>query len=426
LGHNILKDLYNLAGKNNKAISFYNLAVTSMKQSHYENAINSFLQALKEDNSVQMQSTVRPNLAQAYILNDRILEGIEELTKAKSLSQSNDYLAYIHANLGFAYTKSKNYGFAIKEYKTSLKYKKDPATHYSLAMLYESKYQGNLAQSEIEKALKLAPENDLYEEAYKNLDSTPAVSLKVGRTAQPLNTLGLIVTPAYRPKEKDFYPLVIYLYSESPFLKTVKTGDYITACESQDSVGKTLIEALNVSSGNRAVLTLNGSSRVIANAINPITRKLNETEKIKLYRDWFKSFDSRIVLIQSITNEEEKNDIGTKWGYEFESLIRSWSAYIKQDPSFEQSFFLLMEFFQAYTYSNTEDNEVHYEINLSKLDFTFANSIMINFFKDIGFNETANYLESKTKQSLDKEVLDPKNKLAKKAIKPRSIVNKKA
>lgn len=424
MGHNILKDLYNLAGKSNKAISFYNLAVTSMNQKNYDNAINSFLQALKEDNSIQMQSTVRPNLAQAYILNNRILDGIEELTKAMTLSQSSDYLAYIHANLGFAYTKSKNYGLAIKEYKTSLKYKKDPATHYSLAMLYEAKYQGNLAQSEMEKALKLAPENELYEQTYKNLDNTPAVSLKVGRTAQPLTTLGLIITPAYRPQEKDFLPLIIYVYDESPFLKTLKTGDYITSCETQNSVGKSLVEALNVESGNKVVLTLNNSSRVIGNSINPITRKLNETEKIKLYRDWFKSFDSRIVLMQSIENEEEKNDIGTKWGYEFESLIRSWSAYIKQDPMFELSFFLLMEFFQAYTYTNSD--EVHYEINLAKLNFTFANTLMINFFKDIEFFETVKYLEEKVKGEEQKENSDPKTKLAKKPIKSRSIVNKKA
>ena len=54
----LLNDLYNLAGKNNKAISHYNLALTSMQQKNFPNAISSFHKSLKDDESPQMQAMI--------------------------------------------------------------------------------------------------------------------------------------------------------------------------------------------------------------------------------------------------------------------------------------------------------------------------------------------------------------------------------
>ena len=88
-------------------------------------------------------------------------------------------------------------------------------------------------------------------------------------------------------------------------------------------------------------------------------------------------------------------------------MIRSWSTYQK-DPLFDSAFALLMEFFQAYT---TGDNqEVIYEINLAKLNFTVITKSLVDFFHSIGFIITAKYLDNKI-NSLDKNNLGKPKKL---------------
>lgn len=403
----LLNDLYNLANKNNKAISHYNLALTSMQQKNFSNAILSFQKALKDDDKSQMQSMIKPNLGLAYIMNGEYEKGIDELLNSLSLNNSNEGLAFIHANMGYAYSQLKNYGLAILEYRKSLKYNQNNAqAHYALGMLYESKFQADLASFEIEKAITLDPQNELYKEAKNSLSNMAALSLKIGRTAQPLSSLGLIVTPSYSIVEKEYFPLIIYIYPESPLKKLVKEGEYIKYVDRNESnQDKSVIEALDIEPENKVSMLVN-NSKIVATAIPRITKKLNEEEKIKLYRSWFYSFDSRVVSILELKNLKDKEEAGTKWGYEYESLIRSWSAYMK-DPLFESAFALLMEFFQAYTY-NEKPDEVHYEINLAKLNFSVVTSTLVNFFREIGFNESAKYFESKIK--INKPLNDGKNK----------------
>lgn len=401
----LLNDLYNLAGKNNKAISHYNLALTSMQQKNFPNAISSFHKSLKDDESPQMQAMIRPNLGLALIMNNNFEQGVEELINALNLTNSNEGIAFIHANLGYAYSQLKNYGLAIMEYRKAIKFNPNNAqTHYALGMLYESKFQSDLANSEISKAISLDPENELYKEAEKNLSNLAALSLKVGRTAQPILNLGLIVTPSYSVASKDYLPLIIYVYNESPLKKLVKEGDFITYVEQAQNENKSIMECLNVEAGTKINMIVN-NSKISVNSIPKITRKLNEEEKIKLYRAWFNTFDKRIITIFEMTNLKEKEEAGTKWGYEFESLIRSWSSYMK-DPLFESAFALLMEFFQAYTYNNSD--EVHYEINLAKLNFTVITSLLVNFLREIGFNESAKYFESKIKVNRPEDKTKPK------------------
>lgn len=393
----LLNDLYNLAGKNNnKAISHYNLALSSMQQKNFANAIAYFHKSLKDDESGQMQSMIKPNLGLAYVMNGDFEKGIDELVGSLNLNNSNEGIAFIHANLGYAYSQLKNYGLAILEYRKSLKYSPNNAqTHYALGMLYESKFQSDLASAELEKSISLDPENQTYQDAYESLSNMAALSLKVGRTAQPLLNLGLIVTPSYSLLEKDYFPLIIYIYPESPLKKLAKEGDYIKFVEkNENNKDKSIMELLDVPDGTKLSMVIN-SSKVVITTIPKITKKLNEEEKIKLYRSWFYSFDNRIVSIFETKISKNKEEAGTKWGYEFESLIRSWSSYMK-DPLFESAFALLMEFFQAYTYNDKPD-EVHYEINLAKLNFSVITSTLINFFREIGFNESAKYFESKIK-----------------------------
>jgi tetratricopeptide (TPR) repeat protein len=397
----LLNDLFNLSGKNNKAISYYNLALTSISQKNYTSAINSFLKALKEDKSPQFQSMVRPNLGQAYVMDNQFEKGIAELMKSSELQSTNEGHSFIHANLGYAYCQLKNYGLAIMEYRTAIKYKpNDAKIHYALATLYQTKFQSNLAYSELEKALKLEPENEVFKKAHTTLDRTPALSLKVGMSATPLSTLGIIVTPSYSEKDKYYYPLIIYIYDESPLKKLAREGDFISNIDNAEE-GKSLLEQLDVPPNTKVGLTIN-KAKVIVNSIEKITRKLDEAEKVKLYHNWFNTFDRRIVCIWQMQSQEEKDDTGSKWGYEYESLIRSWSRY-QNDPGFNEAFTLLMEFFQAYIYGENQD-EVHYEINLAKLNFELVNTTIVNFFRGIGFNETAKYLENKivTNKTKDK------------------------
>lgn len=407
----LLNDLYNLSNKNSKVTSFYNLALTSMHQKNYENAITSFNKALKEDSSIKFQVLIRPNLAQCYILNNQFEEAVQELNTALEITEDKEAKAYIHANLGFAYSQLQNYGFSIMEYKKALKVSPNTAQyHYALSMLYESKFQSEMALSEIEKAIKLAPNNQDYQIAKDTLSNIPALSLKVGRTAQPLQSLGLVITPSYRNTEKDFYPLILYIYPESPLKKLAKEGDFIFDADCKED-GKNLVESLNLPAGKKVALLVN-NSRLIVNTISPVNKKLTDTEKIKLYRDWFNTFDRKIIEIWEIQDPKEKEETGSKVGYEFESLIRSWSSY--KDPLFESAFTLLMEFFQAYTYPEKRD-EVHYEINLAKLNFKVINQNIIGFFKEIGFISTAKYLEIKIKKD-DSTESSNKKSLAKKPI----------
>lgn len=406
----LLNDLFNLSNKNSKVTSFYNLALNSMNQKNYENAIRSFNKALQEDSSVKFQTLIRPNLAQCYILNNQFEDAIKELNIAVEITGDTEAKAYIYANLGFAYSQLKNYGFAIMEYKKAIKVSPNTAQyHYALSMLYETKFQSEMALIEIEKAIKLAPTNQEYQLAKDNLSNIPALSLKIGRTAQPLQSLGLIITPSYRNTEKNFYPLILYIYPESPLKRLAKEGDFIFDADCKEE-GKTIIEALNLPADQKVGLLIN-NSKIIVNTIAPINKKLNEQEKIKLYRDWFNTFDRKIIEIWEIQDPKEKEETGSKVGYEFESLIRSWSAY--KDPLFESAFTLLMEFFQAYTYPEKKD-EVHYEINLAKLNFKVINKNIIDFFKEIGFVSTAKYLEIKIKK--DDVMGTSKKNLAKKPI----------
>ncbi|MFN8672333.1 MAG: hypothetical protein U0457_09700 [Candidatus Sericytochromatia bacterium] len=407
----LLNDLYNLNNKNSKAVSFYNLALTSMEQKNYENAIISFNKSLAEDNSESIKVLIKPNLAQSYIMVNKFEEAVKELTEALEITKDEQGKAYIHANLGFVYSQLKNYGFSMMEYKKALKITPNNAQyHYALAMLYEAKFQSNLAEAEIDKAIKLAPNNEEYIQAKANLSNIPALSLKIGRTAVPIQSLGIIIAPSYMATEKTFFPMILYIYPESPIKKLAKEGDYIFDADCiKDGIG--LIDSLNLAPNTKITLLIN-NTRVVVNTINPVSKKLNDQEKIKLYRSWFYGFDKKIPEIWEIKDEKEKNDVGTKWGYEFESLIRSWSAY--KDPLFESAFILLMEFFQAYVYPDKPD-EVHYEINLAKLNFKIINNQIIDFFEDIGFLSTAKYLELKIKQDDDPNVAS-KSKLAKKPI----------
>jgi tetratricopeptide (TPR) repeat protein len=388
----LLNDLFNLSGKSNKAISYYNLALTSITQKNYQSAISSFLKALKENKAPQFQAMVRPNLGQAYVMDGQFEKGIEELMKSSDLQSTNEGHSFIHANLGYAYCQLKNYGLAIMEYRKALRYSQnDPKVHYALATLYQTKFQSNLAYAELEKALKLDPNNETYKTAINTLDRTPALSLKVGMSATPLSSLGIIITPSYVEKDKVYYPLIIYIYPESPLKGLAREGDYITNIDNPVE-GKSLLEQLDVPPYNKLGITIN-KSKVFINSIEKITRKLNESEKIKLYHNWFNSFDSRIVAIWQMQSAEEKEETGAKWGYEFESLIRSWSRY-QNDPGFNEAFTLLMEFFHAFIFGEKED-EVHYEINLSKLNFECVNPTIVNFFRGVGFIETAKHLENK-------------------------------
>jgi len=400
----LLDDLSSLAGRRNKAIPHYNLGLTSLGNKNYPSAINYFIRALKEDDTGEMHPIIRPNLGQAYLMNKEYEKAIDQLVKASLLKNTNNGSAFIHANLAYAYSELNNYGLAIIEYKKSLKFRPDdPKVHYVLGLLYDSKFQSDLALIELEKALQIEPQNQLYVDAYNKVQETPMLSFKIGRLTSALLTLGIIVVPSYSEKNKQFYPMIVYIYPESPLKRLAKEGDYITYVDGFED-GKGLVELLDVPSGAKLGLAIN-SARTVITAIPKIARKLTNQEKIQLYNTWFHTFDERVLKILEMIDGQEKDDIGAKWGYEFESLMRSWSAY-KDDPLFEFAFSLLMEFFHAYTYSGSLD--VNYEINLAKLNFKSINISLINFFKEINFNETAKYLENK--------ILNPESKKNKLSI----------
>lgn len=107
--------------------------------------------------------------------------------------------------------------------------------------------------------MDLDPENEVYFTAYESLSNMAALSLKVGRTAQPLLNLGLIVTPSYLLElEKDYFPLIIYIYPESPLKKLAKEGDYIKFVDkTEETKNKSIMELLDVPDGVKLNMVIN-------------------------------------------------------------------------------------------------------------------------------------------------------------------------
>lgn len=381
----LLNDISNLSNNNKKAYSHYNLGITFIRQKNYNNAIKSFLEALKEDNSEKFQSVVRPNLAQAYIFNNQLEEAFSEIILSLNLRNTNDGLYYIHSNIAFIYSQVKNYGLAIKEYNKALEYRpKEAKTHYSISMIYESLFQIDFAIKEIEKSLEIEQNNTNYINTYNRLINSERINFSAKRLTIPLNTLGLIIVPSFHLKENKILPLIVYIYPESPLFNLTKSGDYINNIKGFDFNN---LNAFNIQENENIEITINSNTFNII-SIEKIQRKLEEEEKIKLYLNWFKTFDYRLVEIL----DKKDNTHGKEWGYEFESLIRSWSIY-ENDKYFKYAFYLMLE--SLYTYKYADSENINYEIDLSRLNFNILNNYLLEFFDEINFFETKKYLENK-------------------------------
>jgi hypothetical protein len=110
---------------------------------------------------------------------------------------------------------------------------------------------------------------------------------------------------------------------------------------------------------------------------------------MELYYNWFKTFDYRFVEIF----DKDNDNLGKQWGYEFESLVKSWLVY-ENDKYSKYAFYLMLEALYIYKYSNSNTN-INYEINLSKIKFNMLNDYLLEFFNNINFFETKKYLENK-------------------------------
>lgn len=64
-----------------------------MQQKSFANAITYFLKSLKDDESGQMQSMIKPNLGLAYVMNGNYEKGIDELVASLGLNNSNEGIA---------------------------------------------------------------------------------------------------------------------------------------------------------------------------------------------------------------------------------------------------------------------------------------------------------------------------------------------
>jgi tetratricopeptide (TPR) repeat protein len=382
----LINDISNLSNNNKKAYSHYNLGLTFIKQKKYDSAIKSLSEALKQDNSEKFQSIVRPTLAQAYILNNQLENAFNELIISLSFRNSNDGLYYIYSNIANIYSKVKNYGFAINEYNKALEYRpKEQQIHYSISLIYESLFQIDFAVKEIEKAIEIEKNNSVYLSTYKRLMNSEKIVFNAKRLTILLNTLGLIIVPSFNLKKNKILPMIIYIYPESPLLNLAKVGDYITSIEGFDINN---LNSINIEENEDIQITIDNTNFSIK-SIEKIKRKLDQNEKMELYYNWFKTFDYRFVEIF----DKDNDNLGKQWGYEFESLVKSWLVY-ENDKYSKYAFYLMLEALYIYKYSNSNTN-INYEINLSKIKFNMLNDYLLEFFNNINFFETKKYLENK-------------------------------
>lgn len=376
-----------------EASSVYNIALAALKEKDYKLAINKFQ---------QVRQMIYCNLGQAYALDGQYENSFELFDTALKLDPDPETRAFIYANRGYVYTQKKWYGFAINEYKKALKIKpKDIKSKYTLALLYENRFQMDLALQEIEQVIKLDPNNAEYRKVLKRIKETPPLIITVGKRVKPLKTLGLIVVPTYVPNTKSNLPMVIYVYPESPILNKVKVGDIInkvTISNSQPVEEKKDNEDINMfilldSNPQTQVQFMVGEEKIDVICSNEITRKLPEQERLNVYKNWLNSFDSRLTWLWQ-QPEDIRNEVGQKWGEEFESLARDLQNFFADNPIAEAVNIIMLEYLQIFiTQEEDTPKELIHKINLGLKRISHKIPDMVTFFKDLGLIKFSEFIK---------------------------------
>lgn len=408
------KNIAELVEQTQDASSTFNIALSALKNQNPEAALAKFQQVLDIDASEDMLRQVKPNLGQAHLMLGDIPKAIKAFRSALALNQPDEVKAFIYANLGYIYTQKHFHGFAIREYRQAVKENKHDITSYlTLVMLYENSYRYPDALEICERILKLDPENTQAKESRERIQKAlPVVARhEPVRLVKLLPTLGLIVAMSYDQSYDGYFPMVIYLYPESPLKESLQVGQKIlnvfisNSEEVEEDDERDLLELLQSAPGTEMGFVV-GEEEISLRCIQPIERKMDLNERVQVYKNWLESFDTRLAWLWSAP-PEVREEIGPLWGMELESLVMELKP-LKHTYVYDFAYALMVEHLQAFSITETDPEsqenqeiEIQYQINLGRYfgqtDFAQIQAFpdLIQQFNEVQFHYMANLLASR-------------------------------
>ncbi len=408
------KNIAQLVEQTQDASSTFNIALSALKNNNLELAIKKFEQVLEIDSSDDMLRQVRPNLGQARLLSGDIPAALRDFRAALKLNQPDEIKAFIYANLGYIYTQQNFHGFAIREYRQAVKEnKRDTTSLLTLGMLYENCYRYAEAREVFQQLLKLDPGNAYAQDLLAKMDQAlPVVPRQEPiRLVKALPKLGLIVAMSYDVTYEGYFPMVIYLYNESPLKNRLQPGQKIlnvmisSGQDIDEDDERELVDLLDGESG-KEISFLVGEEEVTVKAVAPINRKLEQTERLQVYKQWLQTFDSRLAWLWAASSPVRES-IGPVWGMELESLVMELKP-LQQTYVYDFAFAMMVEHLQAFVITETDPEtqqnkeiEMQYQIHLGryfgKPDFAQVQAFpdLLQQFHEVQFQYMANLLASR-------------------------------
>ncbi len=412
--NHLKKNIAELVEQTQDVSSSFNIALSALKNGNFETAIKKFEQVLELDESEEMQRQVLPNVGQAYLQSGDIPTALKALRSALMLNQPPEIKAFIYANLGYIYTQQNFHGFAIREYHQAVTENRlDSTSWLTLGMLYENSYRYPEAREVFERLLKLEPNDPYALESLERLNQAlPVVARhEPVRLVKLLPTLGLIVALSFDHTYDGYFPMVIYIYPESPLKSQMQVGQkvlnvFVTGSEEvAEDDPRDLMELLETEA-NTEISFLVGESEITCRAVTAIQRKMDNNERTKVYKSWLQTFDSRLAWLWAAP-VEVREEIGPIWGMELESLVMELKP-LKTSYIYDFAYAMLIEHLQAFSITETDPEsteskaiEIQYQIHLGryfgKSDFGQIQAFpdLIRQFKEVQFEYMANLLASR-------------------------------
>lgn len=405
------KNIAQLVEQTQDVSSAFNVALSALKNNNPEAAIQKFEQVLELDDSQDILQQVMPNLGQALLQTGQINEAITAFRSALKMNQPDEIKAFIYANLGYIYTQCQLQGFAIKEYRQATQEnRRDTTSWLTLGMLYENTYRYREADKAYKKSLSLDEHQTAAQEGLERLEK--AVSVKPRETSvrliKMLPTLGLIVAMSYDQAYEGYFPMVIYVYPESPLHSTLSPGMKIlnvmvSASEPvEEDDERDLLELLETPPQTE-VSMLVGDEEIQVRGVAPIQRKMEHIERLQVYKNWLQTFDSRLTWLWG-QNEALREELGPIWGLEMESLLKELKP-LEKTHVYDFTYAMVIEHLQVFsiTEQDPETEETHtvemqYQVNLGRffgqktMDQVTVLPDLIQQFQELQFNYLANYL----------------------------------
>lgn len=405
------KNIAQLVEQTQDVSSAFNVALSALKNNNPEAAIQKFEQVLKLDDSGEMLQQVMPNLGQALLQTGQTDEAIVAFRNALKMNQPDEIKAFIYANLGYIYTQCQLQGFAIKEYRQATQEnRRDTTSWLTLGMLYENSYRFREAQKSYKKVISLDEDNAQAIESLERLDKALPVKPREDsvRLIKMIPTLGIIVAMSYDQAYEGYFPMVIYVYPESPLKADLSPGMkilnvFVSGSETiADDDERDVLELLDTPARTE-ISVLVGETEIHGRGVDPIQRKMEHIERLQVYKNWLQTFDSRLTWLWG-QPESIREALGPIWGVEMESLLKELKP-LEKTHVYDFTYAMVIEHLQAFSITEkdpeSEENvtvEMQYQINLGRffgqksMDQVTVLPDLIQQFQELQFNYLANYL----------------------------------